>query len=57
MSHHFSVLKSAGLIRSRKEGTTVIYTLNATVLQEVMLMTLELLGAQKQLDAEEDKRK
>lgn len=57
MSHHFSVLKSAGLIRSRKEGTTVIYTLNATVLQEVMLLALELMGAQKQLDEEADKKK
>lgn len=50
MSHHFSVLKDAGLVRSRKEGTTVIYTLNATVLQEVMLLALELMGAQRQLE-------
>lgn len=57
MSHHFSVLRTAGLVRSRKEGTSVIYTLNATVLQEVMLLALELMGAQKELDEEGDDKK
>jgi ArsR family transcriptional regulator, arsenate/arsenite/antimonite-responsive transcriptional repressor len=50
MSHHFAVLKKSGLIRSRKEGTQVIYTLNATVLQEVMMLALELMGAQREQD-------
>lgn len=50
MSHHYAVLKKSGLIRSRKEGTQVIYTLNATVLQEVMMLALELMGAQREQD-------
>lgn len=57
MTHHFNVLRDAELIRSRKEGTTVIYTLNASVLQEVMLLALELMGTQKQLEEETDKQK
>ncbi len=57
MSHHFAVLKKSGLIRSRKEGTQVIYTLNATVLQEVMMLALELMGAQRQQDKAQDQVK
>lgn len=57
MSHHFAVLKSCGLVRSRKEGTQVIYTLNATVLQEVMMLALELMGAQRQLEDNTEKQK
>lgn len=35
MSHHFSVLKDADLIRSRRDGQTIWYALNTTVLQDV----------------------
>ena len=43
MSHHFSVLKDAGLITSRREGQQIVYSLNATVLQEVMARMWDLL--------------
>lgn len=36
MTHHFNVLKEAGLIESRKEGQQVIYYLNTTVMQDVL---------------------
>jgi DNA-binding transcriptional ArsR family regulator len=35
MSHHFSVLKDADLIRARRDGQTIWYALNTTVLQDV----------------------
>lgn len=43
MSHHFAVLKEAGLIRSRREGTNIVYSLNTTVMQDVMSWAMEML--------------
>ncbi len=42
MSHHFSVLKEADLIRSRREGQQIWYSLNTTVIQDVMRWALDL---------------
>lgn len=43
MSHHFSVLKEAELIRSRRDGQQIFYSLNTTVVQDVMAWVLDLL--------------
>jgi ArsR family transcriptional regulator len=40
MSHHFSVLRDAGLITSRREGQTIWYALNTTVLEDVLAWTM-----------------
>ena len=37
VSKHLSVLKDADLVRSRREGRYIIYELNASVLEEVLL--------------------
>lgn len=37
VSKHLSILKQAGLIRDRREGTYIFYELNASVLEEVLL--------------------
>lgn len=42
MSHHFAVLKGAGLIASRREGQTIWYSLNTTVLEDVLAWTMDL---------------
>lgn len=42
MSHHFSVLKAAGLITSRREGQTIWYALNTTVLDDVLTWAMDL---------------
>lgn len=42
MSHHFTVLRDAGLIGSRREGQTIWYSLNTTVLQDVMVWAMNL---------------
>lgn len=42
MSHHFSVLKEADFIRSRREGQQIWYSLNTTVIQDVMRWVLDL---------------
>lgn len=45
MSHHFSVLKQADLIASRRGGQQIYYSLNTTVFQEVLAAVMELLPA------------
>ncbi|MGJ7918050.1 autorepressor SdpR family transcription factor [Massilia sp. LXY-6] len=42
MSHHFSVLKEAGLVTSRREGQTIWYALNTTVLEDVLAWTMNM---------------
>ena len=47
MSHHFAVLKEAELIRSRREGQTIHYSLNTTVMEDVMTRMWDVLGVGK----------
>jgi ArsR family transcriptional regulator len=42
ISHHFSVLKAANLITSRRDGQTIWYALNTTVLQDVLAWTVNM---------------
>lgn len=42
MSKHFAVLKEADLIRGRREGTTIVYSLNVSVLEETLCGLLDL---------------
>src|ERR1700689_5888843 len=41
MSKHFSVLKDADLIQGRRNGTTIIYTLNVSVLEEAVCALMD----------------
>lgn len=42
ISRHLSVLKNADLIRDRREGKFIIYELNASVLEEIMMWISDL---------------
>ena len=44
VSRHLSVLKEADLIRDTREGKFIIYELNTSVLEDVMLWMQELKG-------------
>jgi DNA-binding transcriptional ArsR family regulator len=44
VSHHFSVLKEADLIRSRRDGQKIIYSLNTTVAQDMVTWLWDLFG-------------
>ena len=47
VSHHFSVLKQADLITSRREGQQIYYSLNTTVMEDLMTILLDLLGTDR----------
>lgn len=44
ISRHLSVLKDADLIRDRRDGKFIIYELNASILEEVLLWIYSLKG-------------
>jgi DNA-binding transcriptional ArsR family regulator len=44
MSHHFGVLKEAGLIRSRRDGQQIYYSLDTTVVEDVLTRLWDLFG-------------
>ena len=43
MSHHFSVLRAADLITSRRESQQIWYALNTSIIEEVMGWAMNLL--------------
>jgi DNA-binding transcriptional ArsR family regulator len=43
LSGHFNVLKEAGLIVSERRGTTIVYSINLSALEETMSAVMELL--------------
>ena len=51
LSRHLAVLKEADLIRDTRQGKYIIYELNASVLEEIMLWLVQLKGEND--DAEE----
>jgi ArsR family transcriptional regulator len=42
LSGHFNVLKHAGLIIAEKRGTTIVYSLNLSVVDETVAAVLDL---------------
>jgi DNA-binding transcriptional ArsR family regulator len=42
LSHHFAVLKQAGLITSRREGQQIYYALNTTVVEDLLTIIWDL---------------
>ncbi len=44
LSGHFAVLKSAGLISAERKGTTILYRLNMSVLEEALAALIDIAG-------------
>lgn len=44
ISHHLSTLKKAGLVNEERKKNFIFYTLNASVLEEILLWISELKG-------------
>jgi len=41
VSHHLNVLKQAELVRSQRNGQTIVYSINSTVVQEFLQELLQ----------------
>src|SRR5690606_6972668 len=52
ISHHLNVLKSAELVVAQRHGQNIIYSLNASIVQEMLQQLLELFEVGVQKDAE-----
>lgn len=50
LSHHFNVLKAADLVRTERRGQHIVYSLNATVLQETTAMLLNIFSSDESVD-------
>lgn len=50
ISRHLSVLKDADLVRDAREGKHIYYTLNASVLEEILLWITNLKGADENVE-------
>ncbi len=50
LSGHFNVLKAADLIVSERQGTTIFYSLNTTVAEELLAVVVGLLSTKKTED-------
>ncbi|WP_339318854.1 autorepressor SdpR family transcription factor [Paenibacillus sp. FSL R10-2734] len=48
ISHHLNALKHADLVQDERKGQFIMYSLNTTVLEEVLGWLLELTGTGKQ---------
>jgi DNA-binding transcriptional ArsR family regulator len=47
LSGHFNILKNAGLIVAEKNGTSINYSLNASVVEQTMAAVMEILDIGK----------
>ncbi len=47
LSGHFNVLRHAGLIVSERRGTTIVYSLNLSALEEALSAVMDLLHTRR----------
>jgi DNA-binding transcriptional ArsR family regulator len=47
LSAHFSVLKSADLVSTERQGQTILYSLNLSVFEETMAALMAVFGVKK----------
>ena len=41
LSHHFGILKQAGLVRTERRGRNIVYSLNTSVLEDLTRIMLD----------------
>lgn len=47
LSGHFNILKNADLVVMNKEGTTIFYSINTSVMEDLMRQMMGLFGSNK----------
>lgn len=53
LSHHYNILKAAELVRCERRGQFLWYSLNTSVIEDVMAMLADLFGSEKKKKAKE----
>jgi ArsR family transcriptional regulator, arsenate/arsenite/antimonite-responsive transcriptional repressor len=48
LSGHFTVLKAAKLITAERKGTTILYRLNMSVLEDAMAALMDIAGTRRE---------
>ena len=48
VSRHLDVLKNAGIVTSQRRGNQIIYSLNLSMVQEMLMEVMELLGRREE---------
>ena len=48
MSHHFNALKAGDLVRTRRDGQQIYYSLNTTVVQDLLTVLMDLFSQEKE---------
>ena len=54
LSHHFNLLKKADLVKTRRDGQQIIYSLNTSVFEDVTALMLDLFNAGEQKEGDKD---
>lgn len=54
LSHHFNILKAAGLVRTERRGQHIVYSLDATVLQEATAMLIDIFSSSDRKENENE---
>ena len=57
LSHHFNILKAADLVRTERRGQHIVYSLNATVLQETTAMLLNIFSSDQTPNGDSDEQR
>jgi DNA-binding transcriptional ArsR family regulator len=52
VSHHFSKLKEADLVSTRRDGQQIYYALNTTVVEDLMTIILDLFSSKNGKDGQ-----
>lgn len=48
ISHHLEILKQAGLITDERKGKYIVYSLNTTIFQEIIMWFMEALNKKEE---------
>ena len=47
LSHHYNILKAAELVRCERRGQFLFYSLNTSVIEDVMALLADLFGSER----------
>ena len=54
LSHHYNILKAAELVRCERRGQFLVYSLNTSVIEDVMALLVDLFGSEKKKEKSGD---